>query len=73
MLIFQCVHWLRAQVQLMRWQEEVAITTYEMQWTVRFFSHKSMMWAWLHSTRSAVASQGAGAGAVAYVKRKQAT
>ena len=25
----------------MRWQEEVTLTTYEMQWTVRFFLHKS--------------------------------
>jgi hypothetical protein len=25
----------------MRWQEEVTLTSYEMQWTVRFFLHKS--------------------------------
>ena len=73
MLIVQHIHWLHARAQLMRWQEEVAITTYEMQWIVRFFSHKSMMWAKLHSTRSAVAGQGAGAGAIAYTKHKQVT
>ena len=34
--IVRCVHWLRSRAQLMRWQEEV---------TVRFFAHKSKMWA----------------------------
>lgn len=29
----------------MRWQEEVTLSTYEMQWTVRYFSHKSKYWS----------------------------
>jgi hypothetical protein len=29
----------------MRWREEVTLTTYEMQWTVRYFTHKSIGWA----------------------------
>jgi hypothetical protein len=46
----------------MRWQEQVTLTTYEMQWTVRYFSHKSKGWA---------EGAGTGAGALAYAKRKQ--
>jgi hypothetical protein len=29
----------------MRWGEEVTLTTYEMEWTVRYFIHKSNFWA----------------------------
>jgi len=39
------VHWLRARAQLMRWQEEVTLITYEMQWAVRFFARKGLLWA----------------------------
>ena len=38
------VHWLRARAQLMRWQEEVTLTGYEMQWTVRYFLYMSRKW-----------------------------
>ena len=53
----------------MRWQEEVTLTTYEMQWTVRYFSYKSKLW----QDRTSSAATGVGAGAVAYGKRKQST
>ena len=39
------VHWLHAHAQQMRWQEEVTITTYEMQWTVHYFIYKSNFWS----------------------------
>ena len=38
------VHWLRARAQLMRWQEELTLTGYEMQWTVRYFLYMSRKW-----------------------------
>jgi hypothetical protein len=44
MFLVRRVHWLRARAQLMRWQEEVCLTNYEMQWTVRYFSHVSSKW-----------------------------
>ena len=61
----------------MRWQEEVTLTTYEMQWTVRYFAYKSKYWGKTQDTTSehcsGNADVGAGAGAVAYAKRKEAT
>ena len=44
--IFQvkCVHWLHAHAQKDRWHEEVVLVTYEMQWTVQYFLHKSHQW-----------------------------
>ena len=44
-LVVRRVHWLRARAQLMRWQEEVTLITYEMHWAVRFFARKSQIWA----------------------------
>jgi len=38
------VHWLRARAPKGRWHEEVILVTYEMQWTVRYFLHKSNKW-----------------------------
>ena len=61
--IVQRVHWLRARAQFMRWQEEVKLTTYEMQWTVSFFVHYSHKWE---------REPGSSAGHSAYFKRKQA-
>ena len=59
----------------MRWQEEVTLTTYEMQWTVRYFAYKSKYWAKMQEKTSESCSRNAdvGAGAVAYAKRKEAT
>jgi hypothetical protein len=44
------VHWLRARAQLMRWKEEVTLTGYEMQWTVRYFQYQSQKWVKLSGT-----------------------
>jgi len=38
------VHWLRAQAQKHRWDEECTLVRYEMEWTVRYFLHKSRFW-----------------------------
>jgi hypothetical protein len=38
------VHWLRARAQKTRWQEELLLVTYEMQWTVRYFIHQTNQW-----------------------------
>lgn len=62
-ILVRRVHWLRARAQLLRWKEEVTLTTYEMQWSVRYFVNKSRKWA--------VGEWGPSAGAVAYAKRKQ--
>lgn len=43
--IVRRVHWLRARAQLMRWQEQVKLIGYEMQWTVRYYLYKSQNWA----------------------------
>lgn len=61
--IVRRVHWLRARAQLMRWQEEVTLTRYEMQWTVAFFAYKRNQWG---------KQLGSTAGATAYANRKQA-
>ncbi|KAF8805732.1 hypothetical protein BYT27DRAFT_7224692 [Phlegmacium glaucopus] len=36
-LEFRQVHWLRAHAQKNRWEEELILVTYEMQWTVCYF------------------------------------
>ncbi|KAF8799289.1 hypothetical protein BYT27DRAFT_7121086, partial [Phlegmacium glaucopus] len=59
------VHWLRARAQLNRWQEEVSLTGYKMQWTVRYFSFQSQSWA-------GVADATGNAGHVTYAKQKRA-
>ena len=76
------VHWLRARAQLMRWQEEVTLTGYEMQWTVRYFLHMSRKWVLkfdghpLAPGGSSDTGTGTGTthspGAIAYSNRKHA-
>lgn len=70
------VHWLRARAQLMRWQEEVTLISYEMQWTVRYFLYKSREWAVrlpaLAQTVSPTIGPDPTLGAVAYIRCKQA-
>lgn len=44
-ILVRRVHWLRARAQLMRWKEEVTLTTYEMQWTVKYFAFNSEKWS----------------------------
>jgi hypothetical protein len=55
----------------MRWQEEVTLTTYEMQWVVRYFAYKSKIWAEI--TASPAEHDNQSAGALAYAKRKRST
>ena len=65
----------------MRWQEEVTLTTYEMQWAVRYFTHKSIFWSGLqnspaeHSTpdENNLSRLPDRAGALSYAKRKYST
>ena len=61
--IVRRVHWLRARALFMRWQEEVTLTRYEMQWTVAFFVYKSKKWD---------NYSGNSAGTIAYARRKKA-
>jgi hypothetical protein len=65
--IVQRVHWLRARAQFLRWQEEVTLINYEMQWTVRFFIHKSRSWAEIVDRANSPK-----AGGLAYARRKHA-
>ena len=69
--IVRRVHWLRGRAQLMRWREELSLTSYEMQWTVRFFLTQSKIWA---DRSTLLASQNSlNKGAYAYSKRKTLT
>ena len=43
-LIVYRLHWLRARARKHRWQEELLLTKYEMQWTVRFFMYMARLW-----------------------------
>jgi hypothetical protein len=56
------IHWLRARAQYKRWQEEVTITRYEMQWTVAYFAYNGDKWEDRLDTS---------AGANAYANRKK--
>jgi hypothetical protein len=46
----QRVHWLRARAQSGRWNEEVILVSYEMQWTIRYFLHQAQEWERLKAT-----------------------
>jgi hypothetical protein len=61
--LVQRVHWLHARVRRLRWQEEVVLVGYEMQWTVCYFLHNMQVW---ENRRDA------GAGPAAYAARKSA-
>lgn len=39
------VHWLRGRASAGRWKEERNIVAHEMQCTVRYYMHKSNLWA----------------------------
>jgi hypothetical protein len=71
----------------MRWQEEVTLNGYEMQWTVRYFRHMSTKWVIPSDVCTPAPAQGTSAstgtgtgmplhslseGAIAYGNRKQA-
>jgi hypothetical protein len=55
----------------MRWQEEVTLITYEMQWTVRYFAYKSKIWS--ETLLLSPDNLPQSAGALAYAKRKQSS
>ena len=60
------VHWIRARAQNNRWQEELTLTEYEMQWTVRYFQHQAGQWEkWGNQAEYATKQ-----GAAAYAARK---
>jgi len=40
----QRVHWIRARAQKYRWEEELMLVKYEMEWTTRYFLHKARQW-----------------------------
>jgi hypothetical protein len=40
----QRVHWIRARAQKHRWEEELILVQYEMEWTTRSFLHKAREW-----------------------------
>ncbi|KAF8799518.1 hypothetical protein BYT27DRAFT_7007088, partial [Phlegmacium glaucopus] len=65
-LEFRRVHWLRARAQKLRWQEELILVTYEMQWTVRYFVQARQ---WEAVAENACVS----AGARAYAARQETT
>ena len=58
--IVRRVHWLRARTQLMRWREQVTLTTYEMQWTVAYFRHISKKWVLMSGSQQNAGNAGAG-------------
>jgi hypothetical protein len=60
------VHWIRARAQKNRWQEELTLTGYEMQWTVRHFQHQAGKWRkWRNQAEDSDKQ-----GAAAYAARK---
>lgn len=40
----QRVHWIRARAQRNRWEEELILIRYEMQWTTKSFLHWAQIW-----------------------------
>ena len=74
-------HWLHACARRMRWQEEVTITTYEMQWTVHYFIHKSNFWSEIQNTPATDGltlevngnAPGMDVGSLSYAKQKHST
>lgn len=67
-VLVQRVHWLRGRAQKLRWEEEVILVGYEMQWTVRFFVHKQEVW----ERRRVMANGNQATGPAAYAARKAA-
>jgi hypothetical protein len=63
-LLVYRVHWLRSRARFHRWQEELRLTTNEMEWTTRFFLAKSQ--EWMRYTA------GLSAGHIAYAERQGA-
>lgn len=60
------MHWIRARGQKDRWREEFVLTTYEMEWTVRYFLGQLDLWI----SRNRDAKINGLDGAAAYASRK---
>jgi hypothetical protein len=43
-ILVQHVHWLRAWAQKNRWDEELTLLRYEMEWTTRYFLYRAKEW-----------------------------
>jgi len=44
LIAVQRVHWLRARAQKNRWDEELSLVKYEMEWTARYFLYHAREW-----------------------------
>jgi hypothetical protein len=44
LIAVQRVHWLRARAQKNRWDEELSLVKYEMEWTARYFLYRAREW-----------------------------
>ncbi|KXN85431.1 hypothetical protein AN958_11167 [Leucoagaricus sp. SymC.cos] len=62
---FNRIHYIHARAQKMRWEEEVILVKYEMEWTARFFIYQSVLWKGRHQEANT-------AGVAAYAARKSA-
>lgn len=60
------VHWIRARAQKHRWKEELTLTGYEMQWTVRYYLHQAEIW----TDREIRTEHSGDSGAMAYARRQ---
>ncbi|KAJ3491395.1 hypothetical protein NLJ89_g11346 [Agrocybe chaxingu] len=65
---FRRVHWLRARSQKQRWEEELRLVHYEMEWTTRYFLHQAEEWKKFEDQ----ADNHQDTGAMAYARRKRA-
>lgn len=65
-IIVQRVHWLRARAQKNRWQEELTLIRYEMEWTTRYFLHRAETW------QTQLGEKDLHAGPIAYAARQAA-
>lgn len=66
--VVQRIHYLRARANKHRWNEELKLVEYEMQWTARFYMNQATIW----DERAANASRDGAGGAVAYAHKKAA-
>ena len=65
------VHWLAARERCQRWEEELAITTHEMEWTTRFFLAKAKQWMLLRN-QALASGKLHESGQVCYAEKQQA-
>ena len=65
------VHWLAARERCKRWEEELAITTHEMEWTTRYFLAKANQWTLLRDRALAGGDMDHRSGHVCYAERQR--